>query len=507
MINKKKSAIMAGIILLSIIALTNLFDKALATGLLFIYFLSIITLFIIFKLGIKDKELYIIFLFAFLVHLSAVLFIYFTGFRPFGGGADFESYNRTAIEIAHRFSNFNFSFEGIHLIHYFPVLVGIVYSITMPQMIVGQLFTVWLAAFSVLLLYFIVLEIGGSKKAAFLTCLVVTFYPSYLYFGSLLLKDTVVIPLVLAGILLSVKMLKNFTVLKFLLFFAVLTGAIHLRFYVGFALMFSFILSWFLISNLIWKERIIYGLTVVFFLGFSPYFLNYGYYGVTPLLGYLNPGTITVYREVVYAPPPEKIADSDANISECKPTKDCSPQSQSQPQPQPQPIAILEENPPVPDSKPCVLCEQSTDEESGMGSSFVIKAGFENPFTFLINYFESFICSLLGPFFWQLRYKRHLFFLLEIIPWYFFFCVIIYGMCKSIKRYKFAIPIFLFSLMALGALSLFINNYGIITRIRMPMIICLLSITFLAFNDNLEKYYEKIYNNWRSWFYRIRFGR
>ena len=35
------------------------------------------------------------------------------------------------------------------------------------------------------------------------------------------------------------------------------------------------------------------------------------------------------------------------------------------------------------------------------------------------------------------------------------------------------LPLWSFAIIALGALALFINNYGIILRIRIPMMICL----------------------------------
>ena len=150
--------------------------------------------------------------------------------------------------------------------------------------------------------------------------------------------------------------------------------------------------------------------------------------------------------------------------------------------------------------------ENNLQKEEGVGSSFVIKAGFDNPFTFIKNYFESFVCSLLGPFPWQLRFKRHLFFLLETIPWYFFFCVALYSIYKHImtdsfsqflKRYKFTLPLFLFCVMALGALSLYINNYGIIVRIRMPMFIVLLYILALSFEklNNIKMPFLKYLND------------
>lgn len=451
-------------------------DRALFFGFLLIIFLSASTFFILYKLKLASKALCLLFLIAIFVHLITVLFIYYANFQPFGAG-DFVIYQEIAEQVAQRIHNGIFSLQGINYLHYYPVLIGVIYSITVPEMIVGQLFSAWLAAISVLLSYLIVLEIGGSKKSAFLVAMIVCVYPSFIYFGSLLLKDTVVLPLVLLGILLSTKMLKNFTVLKFFAFFTFLTALIHLRFYIGFALLFSFILCWFLISNFKMGERFIYGLTFIFLLGFSPQLLGYGYYGAVPLLGYMNKETITTYREVVYAP--SLIVNDKSSCKNC-------------------PVANLMPNDiSVNSSDSCTQCTRV--EESGVGSSFVVKAGFDSPSSFIKNYFESFICAFFGPFPWQLKYKRHLFFLLETIPWYFFICFIVYGIYKSFKKlelvqifehYKFAILPLFFSIMALGALSLFINNFGIIVRIRMPVFIVILCL--IGLNKNIDNIIDKI---------------
>ena len=53
-----------------------------------------------------------------------------------------------------------------------------------------------------------------------------------------------------------------------------------------------------------------------------------------------------------------------------------------------------------------------------------------------------------------------------------------------------SLPLLIFSVFALGALSLFINNYGIIARIRIPAFICLISIICVMFNERLEQIYE-----------------
>jgi len=466
----KKNLIIAAVVFLVIVALVIFyFDKALFLGLLFVGLLTTATLWIVYKLKIGGKDLKILFLIAFLIHLGVVLFIYYANFKPFGEG-DFVIYQQIAEQISSRIHAGNFSLEGINYLHYYPVIIGWIYAITMPVMIVGQLFSAWLAALAVLLAYLIVVEMGGSKKSAFLVGLIICVYPSFIYFGSLLLKDTVIIPLVLLGLLLSIKILKNFDVLKFVAFFIVLTFAIHLRFYIGFALMFSFIFCWFLISNLKIKERLIYGLTFIFIFGFSPLLLGYGYYGSVPLIEYLNRETITTYREVVYAPSPE-FCDSIKR-------KNC--------------------------------CAATEEFGSGVGSSFVVKAGFESNTSFIKNYTESFVYAFFGPFPWQLKYKRHLFFLAETMPWYFLICLIVCSIYKSFKtlgysktfnHYKFTILLLAFSAMALGALSLFINNFGIIVRIRMPVFIVIFCLI------GLDKNVDNIVNKAINYFYEKKFNK
>jgi len=53
----------------------------------------------------------------------------------------------------------------------------------------------------------------------------------------------------------------------------------------------------------------------------------------------------------------------------------------------------------------------------------------------------------------------------------------------------------LFGILALGALSLYINNYGIITRIRIPIFICFIAVMFISFNGDLEKFYRNHLRN------------
>ncbi|OGZ72280.1 MAG: hypothetical protein A2908_04030 [Candidatus Staskawiczbacteria bacterium RIFCSPLOWO2_01_FULL_38_12b] len=501
----------------------SFFDKALAVGLLFLLFLVIATIFIIRKTGIKDKKLYTVFFIALLIHLGAMLFIYYGHFRPFGGGADFEGYNQTAIEIANRFSQGNFSLAGLYTDHFFPILIGILYIFVLPSMIVGQFFTVWLAVISILLVYVVIIEIGGTKKVAFLASLVISFYPSYLYFGSVLLKDTVVIPLVLLGVFLILKMVKRFSWVKFALFFILLTCLINLRFYIGYALMFSFIFSWPLLSEFDLKKKMIYWAAIIFLLGFSPQILGNGYtgngyYGFDSFHKLLNPEKITYYREVLYSNNPSsnpKSVDPQPVVAQLDNTKliTIQPNDPQEKLLDPQLVVAQPDNTKLITIQPNILQEEPKEDNS----TFVVKTGFnEGVIAFLGNSFQSFFHALLGPFPWQFNSQRQMVGLAETIPWYVLIIISVYGSIRFIKKkgmleflafYKFSFPLLVFGILALGALSLFINNYGIIARIRIPVFICFICVMFISFNSGIENYYEKVPYHWRSWVHRIPFVR
>jgi len=441
-LNFKKKVILGIIAVLLLTFFFYLSDKVLAIGIFLIVFLSAITFLLLIKVGMKDRTLFSLFLIALFIHLIAVLFIHYAHIQPFGSGSggDYILYQRQAQEIALRIHRADFSLQGLGIGHYYPVIIGYIYALTLPEMIIGQLFNVWLSGISVILVYLMVREIGGSKNWAFLTGLIVSIYPTYLFYGSLLLKDGLVVLLALSGLMLSLKLIKNFSLRNFIIFFIILTGLIHFRFYIGCVLLFTFIFCWLMLGKLNLKKKLIYGTVIVFLLGFSPQISGYGYYGIYTIEKYLNPQTISYYRETAYVPP-----------------------VQSSP---------TEAQPPPP---------------GGMGSSLVVKLEFDNPLKFVGNYLKSFVYVLLGPLPWQMKYPRHFLALFETIPWYFLLFFIIKGIVASIKSYRTAIPLIIFSLGVFVILALFLNNFGIVTRIRIPAFISLLCLIPLGFTNFKEK--------------------
>lgn len=460
----------------------SVFDKILPTGLIFCIFLSVLTLLFFLKIKNKSKELYALFVIVFLFHIATVLFVYYAQFQPFSNGlGDFVEYNQNAEIINSRLHSGDFSVGGLkNTSHYYSVLIGYIYFFTLPSALVGQLFNAWLSALISVLAYFIVVEISGSRKKAVLTGSIVAIYPSLLFYGSLLLKDALVALLSLCAIFLTIRLIKGFKYNYFILFYLVAGSVFHFRFYIGFAVIFTFVVCWALFSNLDIKKRIIYLLVFAFLFGFLPQIFmidKAGYWGSNLFKQYFNQKTISYYREVAYAPvsqpieqPPTKPQESENNNL----------QTNNNPQ----------------------TNNNSPEKSDTSGSTFGIETNFSNPILFIKGYITSFIYTVLSPLPWQIKYKRQLFALIESIPWYILLFFIIKGIIKNFKtHYKVFSPLLLFGIIILGNIALFINNFGIITRIRIPAFICLLCFLTFGIKENsvVYKYPQKIYNYSKKW--------
>lgn len=435
--------------------LVSFFDMGLVLGLGLSVFLSLFSLFIFKKMGIIGPKIYWLFWTAFFAYLVVTLFFHYSNVELFGGSADSIYYDLEGQRLALRFSHFNFSFSDVELSNFYPIVVGFIYFITLPKIIIPQLFNVWLAALSAIFVYLIIRELGKSEMWAFVAGLVSVFYPSHLLFGGILLKDTLIMPLVLLCLLLTIKILKKFSWINFLSIYIILLAITNLRIYIGFALIITFLFSWLFVTGFSLRQKISYVIIFAVLMGFIPFIsTNQGYYGLNFLNFYLKKETITFFREKAYVPsgipdyvknaPPEKIAG-----------------------------LKIEENKPVP-----LEMLHSTQEIPNGGATNIVKVSFNNPFGFVASNFWAFITIALGPFPWQLRRITHFFALAEILPWYLLMFFTIKGIFKSIreKRTEF-LPLIIFSLIAIGVLSLYIaSNFGVYMRIRTSVFLALICL-------------------------------
>ena len=501
-LNLRDKKVIAGTILGFVIL--ALLDTVLAIGVAFIVFLTVIAFLILKKAGFENKTIYTLFLIALLIHLGMVFFIYYANFQPFSGSAgDYSEYDIIAQQVSGRINQGNFSLQGLDVGHFYPVILGYIYTLTIPHALIGQMFNAWLVALLVIFIYLIAKEIGGSEKEAFLAGLIVSIYPSLLFFGSLLLKDALVVLLCSIVMLLILKLLKEFSWLKFLILYIFLGALFHFRIYIACAVLLTFVISWFLFSNLKMKKRLIYGIIIVILLGFLPNISNgssngSGYYGINFMRVFLDRKMITYYRELLSIPnptalPAEPVATAQPPVTTAKPPVT----TVKPPVIAVKPADTASKPPVVEPTKPAPSAfNNNASTKRGRGSAVTVKTGFENPFTFVKNSVIAFIFASLGPFPWQMRYLRHFLILPEIILWYFALFFAIKGIIKSFKlQYKVILPLVIFSLLTLGALSLFLCDFGITTRIRIPAFIFIFCLAPLginwASNNKIFRFFSK----------------
>jgi hypothetical protein len=392
-----------------------------------------------------------IFLITSLVHVAAVVFFNVTHFQLFfcstAAPCDYVLYNKSAIEISEQFRLGNFLLKGItkmypdiFITHIYPFLVAAIYTIFSPNIILGEIFNAFLCGLVCLLVYLVVIEIGGTEKGAFISGLIVSFYPSLILNGSLLLKDALEVCLSIAVLLMMIRLIKKFSFREFGFFCLLLIPTINLRFYLGYALMTTFIICWpVFCKNINLKKRIIYMVAIIFIFGFLPQISasNQGYWGITSVKYYLAPKTVKYYRETAY---------------------------------------------------------------SNVGMSLNLKTDLAHPLNLVGNFSESFIYVLLGPLPWQIMHSRQLLVLFETIPWYFLLYFIVKGIIKSVKRKNFLISVpIVFSVIFLIVIAVFDSYYGYIMRIRMSAFISLLCIASLGIGDKnivlnyISNKFEKIW--------------
>jgi len=418
-----------------ILFLAVFFDKFLAIGVLIVTLLSALTILIAQKSGIRAKKFYILFLIAILIHLFAVVFIYYVNFYPFGGGAgDGSKYHQVALELSERFRQGDFSIQGfdkiypdLYVPHFYPVILAILYALTVPSVVIGVCFNVWFVALSIAFLYLIVKEIGGSNNNAFLVGLIASIYPSYLYFGSLLIRDAILVCFTMFALLFVIKLVKNFSWRKLLILSLAIGVILHLRFYIGLTLLLTLIVSSFFM-NLNNKEKINpvrkkifsngvkFWLCILLILAFFPQiFSGQGFFGA----GFFQ---------------------------------------------------ILSNNKNIQNVGNQVFLQT--------GSVVVEKVGFDKPIKFMGNIVSSFFFISLGPFPWHIKYSRQLFALLEAVPWYFLAVLVVASVTVYLrtKNYKLVLPLLVFSFATLLVLSAFIDNYGTYMRIRIPVFLALMAL-------------------------------
>lgn len=436
-----------------LLGLILVFDREVGAALLMLVVLTVATMFLLRRLGVSQREVYVLLALVVIFHAAFTLFVHYSGFQPFGtGGGDFIRYNITAQEVANRVTSGNFSLKGTEVsgLTYFPAIIGYVYALVLPAVVVGQMFVVWIAAMSILTLYFLTLQIGATRTWAFLVALLGSFYPSFVFFTSYVLKDGLVLLLALLSLLVLIKLLDKFSWRRYALFFLLAIPLTNLRAEIYDVFVIVFFVCWFLLAKMDIKRRVILGIVLFALYGFAPVIALFGthnsYLDYGSFKNQLNVKKAVDLKErsyVVFVKPDVSVKTNETDAAE----------------------------------------ELSPKElDIGFRSTVLdLKATASNPISFVWNQMRAFAFVSIGPFPWQFAETRHQATLVETIPWLFLVPFILRGIWRKFKEDKRApaLTLALFSFGMFLMIALFINNFGITMRIRMPGVLALLP--FLPF--------------------------
>lgn len=461
----------------------SLIDEGFAIGLGLLFVLGFATIWGLKKAGVGEWQAVTLFVIALLTHTLFASFVYFSDFQPFGGGqGDYQGYHRQAEYIAQGLLQGDFSGGGQFALldNYYPAIIGVLYAVLFPSMIIGQLFNVWVAALSLVILYCIVRELGGTRYWALATGLIASIYPSFSLYTSILLKDVFVVFFTLLGLLIALKMMRRFTWQLFALLYIALIALTHFRFYTGIIFIVAISLSWIFFSHLEWRKRFLYAAIMIPLFGFIPHIASgLGYFGWKAISHYGNEEQIVFYKENVYSPNvvAEKIIVQQAEELSIARYEEATPQIVVIPEERE--LLVKEE---VKTNKE-VVAKESFEKPTGYSSSVDLSIDFENIFTFITSFVKSFLFAALGPYPWQFTESRHNLVLLETIPWYFLLFFIGRGAVRSFKEDRRALLLLLFGVGLLALIALFFSNFGITTRIRMSAFLALLPFIPFAFQS------------------------
>lgn len=426
------------------------------------------------------KPLLILFAGALLVFFAVSAVIHYADLYPFGGGqGDQPYYHNAALLISNDIKEGNFTWERAfnQLVandaskHTYPLFIGALYAVSIPDQFVGKALNIWVASLSILLLYFLAKELGAKEKWAITASVFGIAYPSYLYFNSLLIRESIVAALVLGGVLMMLKLLKEFSWKGFLLFVLLAVLLTHFRFYIGLVLLIAFGLSWMFGSRLEFKTRMSYAVILLPLLGLIPQMFNHGYYGAKEVYYYFHPDQIVNYR-----------SQSDAVLLKKKAITGAVPKPEAAPG-----YEIPVETPRESALLPWVPRDKTGEPGSALVREPSLANPIEHPVVFARDYAISSASVVLGPSPLSLRFFRQLITLMETVPWLFVFFLSLKGVIGSKKRLKDTLPLMLVAVGIILLVALFLNTYGTYMRIRIPAFLLLMAISALGMQSFSEK--------------------
>lgn len=354
------------------------------------------------------------FIIAFLLRLGAAVAIHqyslangFEGFYPLASGHDDIMYWKNANEVINGILREPF-------LNMYPYILAGLFYITGPNLLAGKILNVLFGAlgvyFGVLLARELSLKKAGeaqSVRTAHWAGIMLTFYPSSVFYSTQLLKDPAIILLAIIALYLMNRIAGIDSHIKKIGCGALLLAALwllyELRNYSALVLLLS------IVAYILIFRRMAF-ILIVIAAGVFPYFLGYGFFGCDYLVPYFHKAAIGLqnFRETVY---------------------------------------------------------------SIGGSAAGNQLDFSSWGIFLKTYFFSFATLMFGPFPWQLKSTVHLIAMPEaavmwlLSPLWFIGIIRLFdGLRRGMADKE--VVLMIFSLGLAGAVALFSDNIGANTRLR-----------------------------------------
>lgn len=358
---------------------------------------------------------WVLFLATFTIHFGISL-LFFLGVQPIRVG-DEQFYHRNAAIIAERIRQGDLSFkdDGVVLNSWYTILLGGWYALGGTHPLWGGALSALLAAAASLFLFSLLREFGGSARTALLSALFgANAYPSYLYFGSLTLRDTAIVPLVLAGFFVVMRFFAKPSWKLSALIFLNTVFLFGIKGEVALIFMLSLFLGAFLVRS---DHRHVLAGAAFLMLIFIPLFFGWGIAGLEWAAHALKPERLVQHREAFYS--------------------------------------------------------LRTPQSAAIGVRFDLAEGISA--RNVLGYAYSFLSAALGPFPWQMRRLAHWFALTEVIPWYVALGFIWRSLKANWEGDRKAMPFLFFALFLVAGIALVSDNLGADMRYRMPAFLALLA--------------------------------
>jgi hypothetical protein len=329
----------------------------------------------------------------------------FDGFFPLAAGADDVTYWRAALIGA---SGVAIDFKA----NLYPYILVVLFSLTGPSLLLGKFLNILAAAVSVWIGVMIAHELTGEMPYSWrsryhpvnLTGLLLTVYPSGLFYSTQLLKDSITIMLGLWGLYLSILIFRSKRKGYWLWWGISLMALYPFRGYAALALGMAVLiymaigwrarprLKWFVIS------------CVIVFAAVVPWLLGKGWFATGQFMALFSTEELASFRQSSY---------------------------------------------------------------SNGGSSIRVSLDFHNPASLLIAYLYSLVTVVLGPFPWQIRAAGQAVALPEAVGIWVLFPIWIRGVWDIIKRRGGEEQILvIFATLLCAMIAIFSDNIGANTRLR-----------------------------------------